>query len=120
MKDTPDIVLLSADANFTQSARSTFGADAKFELSIAGDWLRSGRFESEIGSAALMIIDLNRAEQEELSSLQRVIDKVCKQLPVIVVVPAFDEMIARKLVQMRVADILVKPVSPTRTRSRMS
>jgi pilus assembly protein CpaE len=107
------IVLLSADANFTLSARSAFAADAKYELSVAGDWLRSGRLESEIGSAAVMIIDLNKAEPEELSSLQRVMDNVCKRLPVIVVVPAFDEAAARALVRMRVADILVKPVSPT-------
>ena len=106
------IVLLSADANFTQSARSAFGIDVKFELSVAGDWLRSGRVVSEIGNAAVMIIDLNRTGQEELSSLQRVMNKVSKELPVIVVVPAFDEVIARKLVQMRVADILVKPIAP--------
>jgi pilus assembly protein CpaE len=105
------IVLLSTDADLTQSARSTFGTNVKIELSVIDDWLSGGRVESEISSAAMVIVDLNETRQEELSGLQHLMSKVAKQLPVIVIVQAFNEMATRKLVQMRVADLLVKPVT---------
>ncbi len=106
------IVLLSADAEFTQLARSAFGADGKFDLSVVDDWLRGGRVNLEIGSAAVVIIDLTNGGQEELSGLQRLMNRDGHQLPVIVVLQDFNEVLARKLVQMHVADLFVKPVTP--------
>jgi pilus assembly protein CpaE len=107
------IVLLSADANFGQSMRSAFGADVRFELSVVEDWLRGGRANLAIGGAAVVIIDLNNAGQEELTELQRLINQAGHQLPVIAVLQDFNEILARKLVQMRVADLFVKPVAPS-------
>ena len=40
-----------------------------------------GRLESEIGTAALMIIDLHKAEPEELSSLKLVMDNISGNFP---------------------------------------
>jgi pilus assembly protein CpaE len=107
------IVLLSADANFGQSMRSAFGADVRFEFSVVEDWLRGGRANLAIGGAAVVIIDLNNAGQEELTELQRLINQAGHQLPVIAVLQDFNEILARKLVQMRVADLFVKPVAPS-------
>jgi pilus assembly protein CpaE len=39
-------------------------------------------------------------------------DKIGYRTPVIVVTQAFNEMVARKLLQMRIADFLVKPITP--------
>lgn len=107
------IVLLSTDADFAQLAGSAFGADAKFELSVIDDWVRGPRVDLEIGGAAVVIIDLNKAGQDEVSEFQSLMNKVGHQLPVIVVLQEFNEVLARKLVQMRIADLFVKPVTPS-------
>src|ERR1035441_257646 len=65
------IVLLSTDADFAQSVRSAFGADVRFEFAVVEDWLRGGRADLAVDGAAIVIIDLNNAGQEELSRLQR-------------------------------------------------
>ena len=105
------IVLLSTDANFAQSARSAFGVDVRFEFSVVEDWLHGGQAELAIGGAAIAIIDLNTAGREELSRLQHLMNLGGHRLPFIAVVQDFNELLARKLVQMRIADLLVKPVA---------
>ena len=107
------IVVFSADTEFAQSARSAFDADVRFELAVVADWLDARQAGLEIGGAAVVIIDLNQAEQEELSALQRLMRKVGHRIPVIAVLQDFNEALARNLVQMRVADLLVKPVTPS-------
>ena len=107
------IALLSTDANFAQSARSAFGADVRFEFAVVEDWLRGGSADRAVGGAAIVIIDLNKAGQEELSRLQHLMKLVGHRLPFIAVLQDFDELLARKLVQMRIADLLVKPVTPS-------
>jgi Flp pilus assembly protein, ATPase CpaE len=107
------IVLLSTEADFAQSVRSAFGADVRFEFAVVEDWLRGGRADLAVGGAAIVIIDLNNAGQEELSRLQHLMKLVGLRLPFIAVLQNFDELLARKLVQMRIADLLVKPVTPS-------
>ena len=107
------IVLLSTDANFAQSARSAFGIDVRFEFSVVEDWLHGGRAELAIGGAAIAIIDLNTTGREELSRLQHLMNLGGHRLPFIAVVQDFNELLARTLVQMCIADLLVKPVAPS-------
>ena len=107
------IVLLSTDADFAPSARTAFGADVRFEFSVVEDWLRGGRAEPAVGAAAIAIVDLNNAGQEELSRLQQLMNSTSHKPPFIAVLQDFDKLLARKLVQMRVADLLVKPVAPS-------
>jgi len=107
------VVLFSTDANFAQLACSAFGADARFELSVVEDWLRGGRADLAIAAAAIAIIDLNKAGPEELSRLQHLMNMVGHQLPFVAVLQDFNELLARKLVQMSIADLLVKPVTPS-------
>jgi pilus assembly protein CpaE len=106
------VIVLSADAEFEQSARSVFGANARIELSFVRGGLLAEGSKLEVGDAAVVIVDLNAGEPEELSALQRLMTKVGRWPPVIVVTPAFNADLARRLVQMRVADFLVKPVTP--------
>src|SRR5262249_39836224 len=57
-------------------------------------------------------IDLDAAEPDEMVALERLMARVGAWPPVVVVAQAFDAAVARALVQMRVADFLVKPVPP--------
>src|ERR1700733_9776897 len=109
------IVLFSADAHFVQAARSVFNTNAAVGFSIVESGLDGLSAERVIRDAAVVIVDLGTPEQKQrgLSDLQDLIGRAGGDLPVIVVVDSFDEVVGRTLVQMRVADILVKPVEPT-------
>jgi pilus assembly protein CpaE len=58
------------------------------------------------------VIDLDAAREEEMSALARLMGRINAWPPVIVVTQQFDKEVARQLLQMRVADFLVKPVAP--------
>jgi len=109
------IVLFSADAHFVQAARSMLNTNAAVGFSIIESGLNGLSAEREMRDATVVIVDLGKPEQKQraLSDLQDLIGRTGSDLPVIVVVDSFDEVVARMLVQMRVADILVKPVEPT-------
>lgn len=106
------VIVLTADADFEQLARSTFGANAQIDLTVVRGALMGGEAKLEVGDAAVVIIDLDASEQEELLALQRLMARIGKWPPIIVVTPSFNEAAARKLLQMRIADFLVKPVAP--------
>jgi pilus assembly protein CpaE len=109
------VVLLSTDVGFIQAARSVFGAKAAIGLSVVESGLTSQSAEREIASAAIAIVDIRSSEQleDDLTNLQHLISRVDRDVPIVAVVDTFNESVARKLVQMRVVDILVKPIAPT-------
>ncbi len=107
------MVVLTADANFEKLARYTFGANAQIDLAVvtggvvdAGDTLR-------VGDATVVIVDIDATQQEELQALNRLMQRIGSFPPVVVVTQALNDSVPRKLVQMRVADFLVKPVTPS-------
>ncbi len=108
------IVLFSADSNFVNSARSAFAAKAISGVSIIEQGLSGRIAESKLRDVAVMIVDIGEAEenQKDLLELEHLMGALGQKLPVIVIVNSFNEVVARKLVQMQVADILVKPVVP--------
>jgi pilus assembly protein CpaE len=110
--NTIRVVVLTADADFEELARSTFGTNALIDLAVVKDGLMGGEAKLEIGNAAVVVIDLDANQPEELTALQRLMGRLGGRPPVVVVTQAFNEVVARKLVQMRVADFMVKPVTP--------
>lgn len=106
------VVLLTADPELEQSARSTFGANARIELVIVRGSIVSEGAKFDTREATVVIVDLDQGEQEELSSLQRFMNKIGRWPPVIAVTRSFNADVARRLVQMHVSDFLVKPVAP--------
>ena len=57
------------------------------------------------------MIDLDAGQPGEMQALERLIARIGAWPPVIVITQAFDAGVARALLQMRVADFLVKPVA---------
>ncbi len=112
-KNKSRIVLFSADADFVQTARSVFEANSAAGFSTVQSGLNSYAAERESSDAAVLIIDLGAAEQQEqrLLELRHLMAQIGRELPIITVVDVFNEAAARKLVQMGVADVLVKPVA---------
>jgi pilus assembly protein CpaE len=106
------VVVLTADTGFEEQARLTFGASEQIELRVVVGSLSAVGGSFAVEGATVVVIDLNAGQQEEMQALERLMTHVGTWPPIVVVTQSFDENVARALVQMRVADFLVKPVSP--------
>jgi pilus assembly protein CpaE len=106
------VVVLTADAGFEEQARATFGASDQIALQVVSSALTTVGDQFQIEGATVVVIDLDAGRPEEMQALERLMARIGTLPPVIVVTQSFDETVARTLLQMRVADFLVKPVSP--------
>lgn len=104
------VVVLTADSAFEQSLRATFGASGQIELRLVSGSISTAA-DFAPGEATVVIIDLDTSRAEELQALERLMLRTGIP-PVVVVAQSFDADVARSLLQMRVADFLVKPVQP--------
>jgi pilus assembly protein CpaE len=109
---TTKVIVLTADSGLEEQARLTFGASEQISLSLVSGMLSDLEGKFEIEGATVAVIDLDAAQQDEMQALERLMARIGVRTPVVVVTQSFDESVARALVQMRVADFLVKPVSP--------
>ncbi len=103
--------MLTGDAEFEQLARITFEAGGgKIELAVAGAVGTSGA-EALDGAATVAIVDLDAGSADDLDTLQKALARPGRQPPVIAILREFNQEAIRRLLQMRVADFLVRPVS---------
>ncbi len=102
----------SRDAEFERLLRSTFGMDAKVELSIVSGGFADNERKLDATGATVVILDIDPTREADLAALQSLTQRLAGAPPVIVAIPQFDMSLARQLLQMRVADFLVKPVAP--------
>ena len=105
------VVVLTADDGFEESVRATFGASAQIGLDVIKGRL-SGRDEIDIAAATVIVADLDAGDEAEMQALERIVARIGNWPPVVAITQSFDEAVARRLMQMRVADFLVKPVPP--------
>ncbi len=106
------MVVLTADAEFEQSVRATFGASGAIDLEMVPGRLTEQGDTLELGGATVVVVDLDAKLAEEMQALSRLMARIGAWPPVIAVTQGFDENVARTLLQMRIADFLVKPVEP--------
>jgi pilus assembly protein CpaE len=106
------VQLLTGDAELEQLARSTFepGGD-KIELVVDGALGGSGE-DALDSTATVALIDVDASSPAALNALQGMMARPGRQPPVVAVLHEFNQDIVRRLLQMRVADFLVRPVSP--------
>jgi pilus assembly protein CpaE len=105
------VVVVTADDGFEESARATFSASTQIGLDVIKGKL-SSRDQIDVNGATVVIADLDSSDEAELQALERLMMRIGSFPPVVVITPNFDETVARRLMQMRVADFLVKPVPP--------
>jgi len=108
---SPRIVVLTADAAFEEGVRAAFGAHTQIGLSVIKSGLAQAA-DANLAGASIVIADLAGEDTAEIDALGSLMKRVGSRLPVIAVTQSFDGALARCLMQMRVADLLVKPVSP--------
>lgn len=105
------VVVLTASADFEQLVRTAFGCGGQFSLSVVQRGLLNGGATLDVGRAGVVIVDLDSAEKDEFLALDLLMRRIAGSAPVVVVTQALHESVPRRLVQMRVADFLVKPVA---------
>jgi pilus assembly protein CpaE len=104
------VVVLTADSAFEQSLRATFGASGQIELRVVSGSISTAA-DFAPGDATVVIIDIDAGRAEEMQALERLMLRTGIP-PVVVIAQSFDADVARSLLQMRVADFLVRPVQP--------
>ncbi|MBI2714216.1 MAG: response regulator receiver protein [Rhizobiales bacterium] len=106
------VVVLTADEEFNRSARATFGASSAIDLSMVSGRIAEQGDALDVEGATVVVVDLDAGRDDEMQALSRLMVRVGVWPPMIAVTQTFDENVARTLMQMRVADFLVKPVAP--------
>lgn len=106
------VLVVTADAEFAESVRATFAAAAQIELAVMSGSLVANEPKISDEDVTVIVIDLDPKRDDDLSALTRLMGRINNWPPVVVVTPSFDRDTARQLLQMRVADFLVKPVQP--------
>jgi pilus assembly protein CpaE len=112
-KKSKRILLASADKAFVQDARAAFGANPEIELVAVEKNVRELRGEIQEADCGAVIIDMDAAKLEEIEALQRITRRLEGRAPVLVVTQEFNAAAVRILVQLQVADFLVKPLTTT-------
>jgi pilus assembly protein CpaE len=106
------VVVLTADAAFEEQTRQTFGASQQIALTVLAGTIDAVEEKLAFNDATVAVIDFDPAMPGEMQAFERLMGRIGAWPPVIAVTPCFDESVARALLQMRVADFMVKPVSP--------
>jgi len=106
------VVVLTADAGFEQSVRGTFGASPQIGFDVLSGTLCGNENDLEAMGATVIVVDVDAADAAELDALERIMARIGNWPPVVAITQSFDAAVARRLMQMRLADFLVKPVSP--------
>jgi pilus assembly protein CpaE len=106
------VAVLTADAAFEEFARSTFGASTQVGLDIVKGNLAALAGGIDLTAATIVVADLDAGDESELAALERLMGEIGSWPPLVAVIENFDESVARRLMQMRVADFLIKPVPP--------
>jgi len=105
------VVAQCRDADFERLLRSTFGTDPKVELSVTTGAFAETVRKFDTNGATVVIADIDPANEADLNALAALTQRLNGTPPVIVAIPVFDVSLARQLLQMRVADFVVKPVA---------
>ncbi len=105
------IILVTPDQAFARETHTAFAASEKVHLDTVSSSVTDLRGELQGTDCAAAIIDMDASKFDEIEALQRVIRRMEGNAPVIVVTKEFDAAAVRMLVQLKVADFLVKPIS---------
>jgi len=106
------VVVVTADAEFERAVRSTFGTSNAIALDLVAGRIAAQADALALQDVTVVVVDLDAGRADEMAALAGLTARIGAWPPVIAVTQAFDESVARTLMQTRVADFLVKPVAP--------
>lgn len=105
------IVLVSADAAFVQEMRAAFATSQAIDLVTVEAAITELRGELQEADCGAVIVDMDASRLDQIEALQRVMRRLDGRAPVVVVTQEFNAAAVRILVQLQVADFLVKPIA---------
>ncbi len=124
------VLALAADAEFEQSMRALAGGAGRIEIDIVSGWPArtadgiafdidvdiisdwSARAPEEFAfDADVIVVDIDNEGPDSLATLQQLVVEVAGRLPIIAATRAFDADVGRRLMHLRIADFLLKPVT---------
>lgn len=106
------IVVISDDAVFGRETETTFSASRQIDFRLIGRRLSEDFDTAALAGATVVVVDIGASGDEGIRLLARLMTRLGTAAPVIAVTESFDAGVARRLLQMRVGDFLVKPVAP--------
>jgi pilus assembly protein CpaE len=106
------IVAITADAEFERLLRATFGRNAQIDLAVVAGAVGGTEEKLPVEGATVLLVDLDATRSDEIAALQNLARRLAGLVPILVVTAGFSEGVARQLIQLRIADFLVKPVDP--------
>jgi len=109
--DRTRVVVVTADVEFERSARAIFGTSSQIDLQVVAERFVTAADSLDATTASVVVVDIDATQADEIGALARLMARLGAWPPVITVTPSFDADLARNLMQMRVADFLVKPVA---------
>src|SRR5262249_48780697 len=102
----------TADPEFEQLLRATFGNNTQIELAVVKGTIIEQGGKLDVNNSKVVIVDLDAQQPDDVVALHRLANRLNGSPPVVAVTQGFDQTIARNLLQIRIADFLVKPVAP--------
>lgn len=105
------IGLVSTDRAFLQETRAAFAASSEINLVAVESKVTELRGQLHEADCAVVIVEMDATSIDEIEAVQRLMRQLEGRAPVIIVTDAFDAAAVRILVQLQVADFLVKPVT---------
>ena len=106
------MIVLTADPAFEESVRATFSTSPHIGLDIVGGRLAASAGGLDVAGATVVVADVDAADESEMQALEDLMLRIGSWPPVVVITQSFEAAVTRRLMQMRVADFLVKPVPP--------
>ena len=105
------ILLVSTDKGFVQDSRTAFGSSDLIEIVTVEKNVTDLRGEIQETNCNAVIVDMDAARLDEIEALQRITRRLEGRAPIIVVTQEFNASAVRIMVQLQVADFLVKPLT---------
>lgn len=105
------IVLVSTDKAFVQDTRAAFSSSDKIHLITVEKPITELRGEIHDSDCGVVIVDLDASQLDQIETLQRLVRRLEGRVPVVVVTQEFNAAAVRILVQLQIADFLIKPLT---------
>ena len=103
------IELVTANAGLAKRLSAIFEQDDRFQLTGVSSSIVDAETKGiDQSGRAILLVEFDGTETEELAALERVIERTGPGLAVIAIVDALSEATVRKLLQLRVADLISK------------
>lgn len=106
------ILALVASPDFEQSVHAAFDAHRDIDLEVVRSGPESDARNLGPDEASLALVELDAGRPDRIAALQQLAAKLGGRVPIVVVTNVFNEIVARQLLQSRIADFLTKPVTP--------